>query len=90
MPSAKFTSIENMQMYVETQAEQFRNTNSERIQALKNKINNLINELYESIVMSVFQYNTHRVPIYGIPEPKFENPVNLFQRQLQIEQFSFD
>ena len=40
--------------------------------------------------MGAYQYGTHRVPIHGIPYPQYENPVNLFQRQLQIEQFSFD
>ena len=45
-----------MQQFVERSADQFRNKNLERIQSLKTKINNLINELYENIVMSAFQY----------------------------------
>ena len=88
--TASFSNIDNMQHFVERTADQFRNTNLERIQSLKTKINNLINELYENVVMSAFQYEQHRVPIHGIPEPQYENPVNLFQRQLQIEQYSFD
>ena len=32
----------------------------------------------------------NRVPVHGIANPALENPVNLFQRQLKIEQLSFD
>jgi hypothetical protein len=31
-----------------------------------------------------------RIPVYGIAEPTLENPVNLFQRQVKIEQLSFE
>lgn len=57
---------------------------------LKTRINNLINELYDVILASAYKHESHRVPFHGIDNPQFENPVNLFQRQLQIEQYSFE
>ena len=42
------------------------------------------------MLTSAYRYENHRVPFHGIPYPQYENPVNLFQRQLQIEQYSFE
>lgn len=30
------------------------------------------------------------MPVHGIEYPELENPVNLFQRQMKLEQLSFD
>jgi len=30
------------------------------------------------------------IPVHGIPEPKSENPTNLFKRQLKMEELSFE
>ena len=32
----------------------------------------------------------YRIPIHGIKQPSNENPLNLFQRQLKIEELSFE
>jgi len=32
----------------------------------------------------------YSLPINGIPQPEYENPVNLFQRQLTLEELSFE
>ena len=75
---ANFNSIENMHAFVEQSTARFRDKNQERLKVLKNKINILINELYEMILQSAYAHENHRVPFHGIPNPKFENPVNLF------------
>ena len=71
-----------MHAFVEQSQEKFRNKTQERLKVLKTHINNLINELYELVLASAYKHENHRVPFYGIPNPQFENPVNLFQRQL--------
>ena len=35
-------------------------------------------------------YDKFRVPVHGVPYPSLENPANLFQRQLKIEEHSFE
>ena len=30
------------------------------------------------------------IPVHGIPSSKYENPTNLFKRQLKIEELSFE
>lgn len=82
---ANFRTVENMHSFVEQSTDKFRNKNQERLKVLKTKINILINELYELILNGAYQHENHRVPFNGIAHPEFENPVNLFQRQLQIE-----
>ena len=71
-----------MHAFVQQTSEKFRDKNQERLKGLKNHVNNLINELYDLVLSSAYRHEKHRVPFHGIPEPKFENPVNLFQRQL--------
>ena len=44
-----------------------------------------MNNLYEEIAQDAFGMNKFRIPINGIPQAQYENPVNLFQRQLSIE-----
>ena len=57
---------------------------------LKKEMNTLINALYEDIANYSFSIDPYRVPVHGISQPDQENPVNLFQRQLKIEQLSFE
>ena len=82
---ATFSDISHMHSFVQKTTTAFRNKNQERIGALKTRINNLISELYALVLASAYKHENHRVPFYGIPHPDFENPVNLFQRQLAIE-----
>jgi hypothetical protein len=46
--------------------------------------------LYDDIFKKALEMDTFRIPVYGIPQPSLENPVNLFQRQIKIEQLSFE
>lgn len=39
---------------------------------------------------TAFNLDKYRVPVHGIPTPNLENPMNLFQRQLKIEELSFE
>ena len=66
-----------------------KNKNSNRLSKLKEHVNVLINQLFEDIVSSAQNYDPYKVPVHGIPHPEIENPVNLFKRQLQIEETSF-
>jgi len=53
-------------------------------------MNSIINALYEEISAYAFSMDRYRVPVSGIDQADFENPLNLFQRQLKIEQLSFE
>ena len=66
-----------------------KNKNASRLKKLKEHVNVIINQLFEDIVESAYKYDPHRVPVFGIPNPDLENPVNLFKRQLQIEESAF-
>ena len=62
----------------------------EKLAALKGKVNNKINKLYNEVCKTAFGLDKYRIPIHGIPHPQRENPMNLFQRQLKIEELSFE
>lgn len=51
---ANFNSVHNMKHFVESTSAKFRDTNQDRLKSLKLRINNLINELYESILTSAY------------------------------------
>jgi hypothetical protein len=57
---------------------------------LKKRINNNINNLYNEVCKTAFALDKYRIPIHGMPHPGKENPMNLFQRQLKIEELSFE
>lgn len=65
-------------------------TQKEKIEVLKKKINNNINSLYNEVCKTAFALDKYRIPVHGIPHPTKENPMNLFQRQLKIEELSFE
>lgn len=88
--SLHFEEPQNMRQFIENSQKTFRDKNQERLARLKMKINSLINELYDEVLRSALHQNEHRVPFYGIQHPHLENPINLFNRQLQIEQLSFE
>ena len=50
----------------------------------------MINNLYNEISNKAFELDKYRIPIHGISHPDHENPMNLFQRQLKIEELSFE
>jgi len=61
-----------------------------QLQEYKKEVNTIINSLYEEIAQAAFKLDKFRVPLHGIDQPSLENPVNLFQRQMKIEQLSFE
>jgi hypothetical protein len=46
--------------------------------------------LYNDVCKTAFAVDKYRIPFHGIPFPHKENPMNLFQRQLKIEELSFE
>lgn len=62
----------------------------EKLDTLKRRINNNINNLYNEVCKTAFSLDKYRIPIHGMPHPGKENPMNLFQRQLKIEELSFE
>ena len=50
----------------------------------------LINEMYDQIAQKAFSLDRFIIPIHGINSPEKENPMNLFKRQLKIEELSFE
>lgn len=85
-----FQDSSNMQQFFDANATKLKTEHNEKLQALKQEINQTINALYEEVATAAMSMDKFRVPIHGIPYPEAENPVNLFQRQLKIEQLSFD
>ena len=60
------------------------------VEKQKEKVNTVINNIYNELVDSAFGLDKYRIPYYGIQNPDKENPINLFQRQLKIEELSFE
>jgi predicted transcriptional regulator len=46
--------------------------------------------MYEEIADAVMHLDKFLIPAHGINQPDFENPMNLFKRQLKIEELSFE
>ena len=46
--------------------------------------------MYDEIATNLFALDKFLIPINGIPKPESENPLNLFKRQLKIEELSFE
>lgn len=63
---------------------------SHDINKAKENTNSVINNIYNEIVETAFSLDKYRIPYYGIKYPEKENPINLFQRQLKIEELSFE
>jgi hypothetical protein len=85
-----FQNPQNLKDFIEKRSFEMKQTNQDRISGLKEKLNGLINQLYDDIFKKALEMDGFRVPVYGIPQPSLENPVNLFQRQIKIEQLSFE
>ena len=64
---ASFSNIDNMHAFVESSTANFKDKNQDKLNNLKGRINNLINELYDLILSSAYNTEKHRVPFYGIP-----------------------
>jgi hypothetical protein len=44
----------------------------------KERINSILNEIYNDISKEAFELDGHRIPYHGIKYPDKENPINLF------------
>lgn len=53
-------------------------------------MNFIINNLYDEIAYRLFKLDKFKLPFHGITNPDQENPMNLFKRQLKIEELSFE
>jgi hypothetical protein len=79
-----------MQQFITSKASKFKSENEDKLLQLKKQVNSIINTLYEEVAQFAFSLDKYRIPVNGIDNPELENPVNLFQRQLKIEQLSFE
>ena len=79
-----------MKLFMEKRVKEVQETQKEKLETLKRKVNGKINQLYNEICKTAFGLDKYRIPIHGIPFPSKENPMNLFQRQLKIEELSFE
>ena len=53
-------------------------------------MNSVINTIYDQIAHRLFKLDKFLLPVQGISNPDAENPLNLFKRQLKLEELSFD
>mmetsp|Transcript_41821 Transcript_41821/g.63938 ORF Transcript_41821/g.63938 Transcript_41821/m.63938 type:complete len:169 (+) Transcript_41821:1103-1609(+) len=63
---------------------------TKKLEMVKTRINDKINSLFDDIAKEVQQLDAFIIPQHGIPFPEKENPMNLFKRQLKIEELSFE
>ena len=66
------------------------NNLKEDIDRKKTETSTIINDIYNEIAETAFSLDKYRIPYHGIKYPEYENPINLFQRQLKIEELSFE
>lgn len=52
----------------------------------------MIDSMYDQLASAIIspEVEKYLIPMHGIPQPERENPVNLFKRQLKIEELSFE
>lgn len=74
---------------METQLPQPDDTTTQ-INTLKEQYNQIIDSMYLQIAEEILAVDKFILPKHGIPRPDKENPVNLFKRQLKIEELSFE
>ena len=85
-----FNDPDKMKDFMEKRVKEVQVTQKDKIDVLKREINTTINALYNEVCKTAFGLDKYRIPIHGINHPQHENPMNLFQRQLKIEELSFE
>ena len=65
---------------MENKVKEVQVSQKEKIESLKKKINQTINQLYDEVCKTAFALDKYRIPVHGLPHPNNENPMNLFQR----------
>ena len=86
----EFNDHRNMKLFMESKMKDIQEKQKSRLDELKEEINTIINKLYGEITNTAFSLDKYSLPLHGIVSPSLENPMNLFQRQLKIEELSFD
>lgn len=68
------------------------NNLQQKLNDLKQRYNSVIDSMYDEIATAIIstEVDKYLVPVHGIPFPEKENPVNLFKRQLRLEELSFE
>lgn len=67
-----------------TKREQFSAQKNDELDSLKD-VNKIMNEMYNDVFASATQYNHFGLPLNGIANPEFENPLNFMKRQINVE-----
>jgi hypothetical protein len=67
-----------MQMFINQRAENVKEESQDKMTELKREMNSIINALYEEIATFAFSMDRYRVPVNGIHQADYENPLNLF------------
>jgi hypothetical protein len=67
-----------MQMFINQRAENVKGESQDKMSELKREMNSIINALYEEIATFAFSMDRYRVPVNGIDQADYENPLNLF------------
>lgn len=67
-----------MQMFINQRAENVKGESQDKMSELKREMNSIINALYEEIATFAFSMDRYRVPVNGIVQADYENPLNLF------------
>lgn len=61
-----------------------------KLQKLEGQLNKVINAMYNDLARQLFKLDQFLLPVHGILRPDSENPMNLFKRQLKLEELSFE
>ena len=86
----QFRDPQNAESFLQQKTQKITSRVEEQLAGLTGEINAHLNSLYNDVAETAFSLDKYRIPYYGISEPESENPVNLFQRQLKIEDLSFE
>lgn len=84
-----FRDLNNLEKIIECSPAQYHDQIDKKLSQLKEQTNSLINGLYDEVSEKLFALDKFIIPVHGIAQPELENPMNLFKRQLQIEELSF-
>ena len=76
--------------YMRRKVQDLKTDSKDKLEGLKSDINIMINKIYNEVCNTAFNLDPYRIPVHGISNPEIENPMNLFQRQLKIEELSFE
>ena len=90
-PAPKFESPQNMQRFlnknldeesrqIQDEEQTIRIEEEAKLQQLEDKLNKVINAMYNDLARKLFKLDKFILPVHGILRPDQENPMNLFKR----------